>query len=224
MHCGSFERNVACIEHERCDASARAMSQYLRVGFGVHSWETHRCYVWLFVATYLQQFYLYFILFFLPAWIPIRYLWMFNVDGEPQSKIYIMSIEPHSVRIRRRCCVARFFDCIENICISFLLCMPWWLWPHKSLKYVRASQIKGWSRMWWQQSIIAAMLDHCEGAKNNEFHIYFATVRDCHMTAFTFGRNTKYKNGKWFGCRWSNSSIVVPRHCRPLSNHNNNKQ
>lgn len=57
---------------------------------------------------------------------------MFNVDRKPQSRIYIMSNESHSVRIFDADVAWRvlyysffsysFLGCIMNICISFALC------------------------------------------------------------------------------------------------------
>lgn len=68
MHCGSFKRNVACREYsvampvpEQCHSIYASVSVCILAST---AWKTHRCFVWLFVATYLQQFYLCFILFF----------------------------------------------------------------------------------------------------------------------------------------------------------------
>lgn len=172
---------------------------------------------------------------------------MFNVDRKPQSKIYIMSNESHSVRIRCWYCVAySFFYCIMNICISFPCCRSHGS-GHSTKQHTEsssssvslwsmyASRMNGRSRQWWQQ-ISSSRCRSVAKVQKNEIHIYFATFRDCHMTAFAFGRNThtqntktiKYVKGKLFGsgccrcycssrshrCRWTNSFIVVRRHCR----------
>lgn len=140
--------------------------------------KTHRCFVWLFVATYILTTILFVFHSIFSFCINSYSVFM---DRKPQSKIYIMSNEAHSVRIRCWCCVARFFDLTTNFCISSLLCNvhALWIWPHKPSNYMRASQIKDRSRMWWQ-NIIAAMLDHCEGAEKRISHSFCDLSRLSH--------------------------------------------